>query len=349
MAESQVVEHASEGPVVHSAGLPAVSGPPGPQEWKALKEQAVVILKSGMAPRSVDTPEKILTIALKGRELAVPPMQALAHIHVVEGKPTMSAELMVALVQRAGHKLRVIETNDESCVVEGERRDDRKHPQRLEFTIEEARQAGVAGKQNWKRYPAAMLRARAISALCRFVFADVLMGASYTPEELGAEVDEEGRVVEAEDEPQKPASEARRAQGGQRTRSEGSATRKAGKDDSRASGEALKNGKSEYARPEQRRRITELAEEYFGEEGLRTLQTKVLKGRQIGRLSPENADELIGVLERKLDKKYGRESEEVVEVEGFDEDEVEIDESDVEDLQREMRGKAGASKAGGGQ
>jgi hypothetical protein len=44
-----------------------------------------------------------------------------------------------------------------------------------------------------------MLRARAISALCRFAFADVLMGASYTPEELGAEVNEEGEVVGAND------------------------------------------------------------------------------------------------------------------------------------------------------
>lgn len=187
---------------VRPAGLPAVSGPPSPAEWQAMKQQAVVILKSGMAPRSVDTPEKILTIALKGRELAIPPMQALSHIHVVEGKPTMSAELMVALVQRAGHKLRVLETTDAVCVVEGERRDDPGHPQRAEFTIEEAQQAGVAGKQNWRKYPAAMLRARAISALCRFAFADVLMGASYTPEELGVEVNEEGQIVDTDYSPE---------------------------------------------------------------------------------------------------------------------------------------------------
>ena len=134
-------------------------------------------------------------MALKGRELGIPPMQALSHIHIVEGKPTVSSELMVALVQRAGHKLRIIETSSEKCVVEGVRKDDPEYPQRLTWTMEDAKKAGVTNKGNWKNYPAAMLRARAISALCRFAFADVLMGASYTPEELGADVNEEGEVL----------------------------------------------------------------------------------------------------------------------------------------------------------
>ncbi len=170
-----------------------------PREYSQLKDQARAVVKSGLAPKSVNTPaEKVLVIAMKGRELGVPMMQALSQIHIVEGKPTISAELMVALVQRAGHKLRVLETSSEKCVVEGARRDDPEYPQRLEWSMDDARKAGVAGKNTWKNYPAAMLRARAISALCRFAFADVLMGASYTPEELGAEVDEEGQILDAE-------------------------------------------------------------------------------------------------------------------------------------------------------
>ena len=181
------------------AGLPAVTAPPGPGEWEAMKQQASVIARSGLAPRSVSKPEQVLVIALKGRELSIPPMQALSQIHIVEGKPTLSAELMAALVQRAGHKLRVLETSSRKCVVEGVRADDPGHPSRVEWTIEDAKTAGVANKGPWKSYPAAMLRARAISALCRFAFADVLMGASYTPEELGAEVNEEGEVLSVPD------------------------------------------------------------------------------------------------------------------------------------------------------
>lgn len=172
-----------------STSLPAVQGPPSPAEWRAMRDQAAVIVKSGMAPKSVNTPEKVLVIALKGRELALPIMQALSHVHVIEGKPTLSAECMAALVQRAGHRVRVLETTAEKCVVEGVRADDPEAPSRVEWNMEDAKRAGVLGKGPWKQYPAAMLRARAISALCRFAFPDVLMGASYTPEELGAEVE----------------------------------------------------------------------------------------------------------------------------------------------------------------
>ena len=182
-----------------NVGLPAVTAPPSPGEWQAMKQQAEVIARSGLAPRAVSTPEKILVIAMKARELSLPPMQGLSHIHIVEGRPALSAELMVALVQRAGHRLRVLETSSKKCVVEGLRADDPRHPSRVEWTMEDAQRAGVVGKGPWKSYPAAMLRARAISALCRFAFADVLMGAAYVPEELGAEVNEEGEVLSVPD------------------------------------------------------------------------------------------------------------------------------------------------------
>ncbi|MDP8951261.1 MAG: hypothetical protein M3N18_03305 [Actinomycetota bacterium] len=178
--------------------LPANTAAPTTEEWTALERQCEVIAKSGLAPKSVSTPEKILTIALKGRELNLPPMQSLSHIHIIEGRPALSAELMVALVQRAGHKLRVLETTSERCVVEGVRADDPEYVTRTGFTLDDAERAGLLGKPAWKHYPAAMLRARAISSLCRFAFADVISGCSYTPEELGAEVDEEGRAIEAD-------------------------------------------------------------------------------------------------------------------------------------------------------
>ena len=197
-ARSLAVIEGERAPERGAAGLPAVTAPPSPAEWEAMKQQAAVIARSGLAPKAVNTPEKVLVIALKGRELSVPPMQALSHIHVIEGKPAMSAELMVALVLRAGHKVRVIESSAERCVVEGVRADDPHHASRETFSMADARAAGVAGKQVWKQYPKAMLRARATSALCRYMFPDTLMGASYVPEELGAEVDEEGRVVEVE-------------------------------------------------------------------------------------------------------------------------------------------------------
>lgn len=155
-----------------------------------------VLVASGFLPKAIRTKEQAATVILKGKELSLPPMQALSSIAVIDGKPTLSAELMVALVQRAGHTLRVVETSSERAVVDGIRREDPEHTSRIEWSMEDARRAGVTNKDPWKKYPDAMLRARAISALCRFAFADVLAGCSYVPEELGADVDSEGAVIE---------------------------------------------------------------------------------------------------------------------------------------------------------
>jgi len=55
------------------------------------------------------------------------------------------------------------------------------------WTLEMAERAGLLNKQNWKKYPEAMLWARAASQLCRMLFADCFAGATYTPEEIGAD------------------------------------------------------------------------------------------------------------------------------------------------------------------
>lgn len=172
-------------------------------EWALLTQHARVIAQSGLVPRAVMSPprdaeSKILVILLKGRELGMPPMQALSHIHVIEGKPTLSAEVMRALIRKRGHKIRMLESTDTRCIVEGVRRDDPSHRQRVTWTIDMARTAGLTGKDNWKKYPQSMLAARATAQLARLVFDDVLMGASYTPEEMGATVGPDGQVIDIE-------------------------------------------------------------------------------------------------------------------------------------------------------
>jgi hypothetical protein len=58
------------------------------------------------------------------------------------------------------------------------------------FTMEMAQQAGLVGKSNWKKHPDDMMWARAVSRLCRRLFADCFAGASYVPEEVEATADE---------------------------------------------------------------------------------------------------------------------------------------------------------------
>lgn len=155
--------------------------------WGAMKEQAAMLVKSGFLPPAINTPEKAIALMLKGRELGVPAMYALSNIHIINGKPVCSAELMLALVQRDhGHDaIRVATTDNTKCVVEYKQWG---KVATYAFTIKDAEIAGLTQKGgNWKSYPAAMLRARAISAVCRMAFPSSIAGM-YTPDELGANV-----------------------------------------------------------------------------------------------------------------------------------------------------------------
>lgn len=127
----------------------------------------------------------ILACVATGRALGLDDMTALRSIHVIEGKATFSAELMVQLVRRKGHSIQG-EVSDGSATVTGKRADNG-DTMSSTWTMAMANRAGLSGKGNWKKYPEAMLWARAVSQLCRMLFADCFAGATYTTEELGAE------------------------------------------------------------------------------------------------------------------------------------------------------------------
>jgi hypothetical protein len=127
----------------------------------------------------------ILACVATGRELGIGDMQALRAIHIIDGKPSFSAELMVQRVRKNGHSI-VGEVEEGKARVTG-RRADNGDEMTVMWTLAMAERAGLVGKQNWKKYPEAMLWARAVSQLCRMLFADCFAGATYTTEELGAD------------------------------------------------------------------------------------------------------------------------------------------------------------------
>lgn len=157
---------------------------------------------SGLLPAEVNTPQKALVVMTAGREMGVPATYALRNIHVVKGKPVCSAELLLALVRRTygPSAIRVAKTGNTACTVQY-REQGWDGVSEYTFTIEDAKQAGVTNNPTWKAYPAAMLRARTISAVVRFAFPECIAGL-YTPEELGASVtvdaDGEVRIVDGE-------------------------------------------------------------------------------------------------------------------------------------------------------
>lgn len=142
-------------------------------------------------------PHAVMACVLAGHELGIQPMQSLGKIHMVEGRPTMSAEMMRAVVLHAGHEIRYGKVTNTAVVVKGRRAEDAGDEdawQTIGYTMDDAKTAGLAGKSNWKRMPMDMLLARATARLCRLIFPDVLGGLSYTPEEVS-----EGDVVDYDD------------------------------------------------------------------------------------------------------------------------------------------------------
>ena len=155
---------------------------PAEVSWKT----AVRIANTPFVPTAFrGKPESVFAAVLYGEELGLGPMQSLNSIHVIEGKPSMSPELMRGLVARAGHRIDVKESSGDKVTLWGKRADTGSEAT-VSWSMKDAQLAGLAGRGAWKTYPRAMLLARATSELCRMLFADVVAGLSYTPEEAAS-------------------------------------------------------------------------------------------------------------------------------------------------------------------
>jgi hypothetical protein len=157
-------------------------------------ELAERIARTDFVPTALrGKPEAVLAAILTGHELGIGAMQSLSKIHVIEGRPAMAAELMRALVLGAGHELWVEESTTSRCIVVA-RRSNGDRESRFAWTLDDAKRAGLDRRQNWQKYPRAMLLARASSEAVRAVFPDVVAGVSYSVEELS-----DGDVYDPED------------------------------------------------------------------------------------------------------------------------------------------------------
>ncbi|WP_300733746.1 hypothetical protein [Pseudomonas sp.] len=168
---------------------------------------ATIAAASALLPRAAQNPNYDVQLAQTfyicevGAMMGIHPLEALAGIHMIDGRWTISSALMSSLVRQAGHKLRVTEdgswrdgTYVATCTIV--RHDDHEYPTVMTFGYEDAEMAGLLGKGNWQKYGKSMCVARAISKCARAAAEDALGGARYTPEELGATVDAEGEPVD---------------------------------------------------------------------------------------------------------------------------------------------------------
>lgn len=127
-------------------------------------------------------------------------MTALRTIDVIQGKPTVSPQLMLGLINASGQleNIEIVETrNNQAVSCTMKRRYKTSHTEI--FGFEEANKLGLTQKDNYKRQPMVMFRWRAVAACARVVFPDVVLGI-YTAEEMGKEVEftQDGEVIEVQ-------------------------------------------------------------------------------------------------------------------------------------------------------
>ena len=144
-----------------------------------VERMALAIAKSGLF--GTKTPDQAMALMLVAQAEGLHPAKAAIEYHIIQGRPTLKADAMLARFQAAGGKVRWTAMTDQRVVGEFS------HPQggsvEIEWTIEMAKRAGLTKNPTWTQYPRAMLRSRCTSEGIRTVFPGVMVGA-LTPEEV---------------------------------------------------------------------------------------------------------------------------------------------------------------------
>ena len=148
------------------------------QELAAAHQLGTALCGTEFVPSSFrGKPEAAAAAILAGKSLGLDPMNALANIFVVSGRPSMYARTMAALVLQAGHTIRRVQATDQSVIYEGG--GDTTFT-RVEWTIARAQKAGYTSNKKYQSDPIAMLTAKCQAEICRVIAPDVLTGIAAT-------------------------------------------------------------------------------------------------------------------------------------------------------------------------
>jgi hypothetical protein len=158
-----------------------------------------ILVRSGFFQDTKDIAQAVVKV-LAGRELGFGPIASMQGVYVVKGRVTLAANLVAAAIQRSQRfRYRVRELSAERCHLTFFERDGQAWAVlgESEFSMEDAKAAELLANQpNYKKFPRNMLFSRALTNGARWYCPEVFNGPIYTPDELGAPVDDEGNVVE---------------------------------------------------------------------------------------------------------------------------------------------------------
>lgn len=155
-------------------------------EMTSLKEAmdySKLIADSDLAPKDYKgKPGNVLIAMQFGAEIGLLPLQAIQNIAVINGRPAIWGDAMIALVQN--HPLcesieEEVKNGVAFCTVK--RRGEAAHT--AKFSMDDAKKAGLLGKPGpWSNYPERMLQMRARGFALRDKFSDVLKGLALREE-----------------------------------------------------------------------------------------------------------------------------------------------------------------------
>ena len=175
--------------------LPAINvsnGMLAPQNFQEALEFGRLISQSGMVPKDYQGNVGAVLVAMQmGAEVGLSPMAAIQNISVINGRPSLWGDAMLAVVTSHPECEDVVEEFDPqrmlaTCTVIRRGR----QPVTRAFSMDDAQTAGLSGKQGpWKQYPKRMLQMRARSWACRDAFPDALRGIRCAEEEQDAVID----------------------------------------------------------------------------------------------------------------------------------------------------------------
>jgi hypothetical protein len=169
-----------------------------PNTFDEAMKLAGALAKSNLVPKDmIGRPEACLVAIGFGMELGLPPLQAVQNIMVVNGRPTLWGDAVMALVYDSGKLETIDEDPPDVCMKNQSGRCTVKRiggtEKTYRFTMEDAKRASLLGKDAWRNYPGRMLQLRARSWALRDNFADVLKGM--IPREEADDMPEKRPVV----------------------------------------------------------------------------------------------------------------------------------------------------------
>lgn len=173
-----------------------------------IERAAGAMVKSGFFRDTTQVAQAAVNI-MAGSELGFGPFASMTGVHIIQNKTVLSANLLAAAIKQTGrYNFRVTKHSDTECEITFYEYFNGKWESAgvSVFDWEDAKKAQLVGKDNWQKYPRNMLFARALSNGQKWYAPDVFNGATvYTPDEMGAQVDEEGNVIDGSFAPAQPA------------------------------------------------------------------------------------------------------------------------------------------------